>query len=394
MLMAGLDNRSAKIDAYLRGIANGLSSHAAWQQVFGADDILRELKHYVQQDVMKAVLYRFDREIPKVAADTRKVGESETQAGLADLLRRVAPREEASARFDKALAIEPRSARLHALAGLHALDHGDSGKARAMLTEALRDRGDWLVQYHIATGLTDLAAEDGNRDGPTVEKARGALDVVLTARPELPNAHALSARLDSMGEGDLARGLDSIRRARTLAPGRPDYALLEAFILMRRSSFTEAKLLLGPLVGPAYPTSVRDRARSMLGQVARLEANAAAYRARLEGRKPDPAPESAATADDEPRLVRNYRKTGEGETRVEGQLARIDCLPTVVTLELRVDGGIERFTSRQLNSIEFIVYGSDAPSEITCGPRKPPEQVYLTWKSEGTARRVVAIEFR
>ncbi|HEY7497972.1 MAG TPA: DUF1570 domain-containing protein [Vicinamibacterales bacterium] len=392
MLMSGLDNRSSDVSAYLNLVASGTPSRDAWKKVFGEQNVLRQVGRYTMQGVVKGVLYRFDRDLPKVAADTSKVTAGDTEAALADLLRRVAPHEETTARFEKATAIEPRSARARALFGLHAIDQNDYARARALLVDAVDDRADWLVQYHVATGLTRLASEGANRDAELVGKARAALERVLAARPELPNAHALSARLDSMGPGNLARGLEAVRRARALAPGRSDYTLLESFIQMRLGAFTEAKGLLTPLLSAFHEADVRDRARGMLAQVAHLELEAAAYLARLEGRRPDPLPARPDSAKDVV-LVPNYRTPSPGETRIEGNLERIDCLRDGVMLHVRVGTVVERFPSPDLTGIAFISYRTDLPGAITCAMRKPPDRVYLTWRADGSRRRVVAVEF-
>ncbi len=395
MLVAGLENRSSQLGAYVKLVAAGSPSLDAWQQVFGGENVIRQLDRYIAQDVMKGVLYRFDREIPRATAEASAISVSDREAALADLLRRVAPREEASSRFERAIALEPRSSRARALYGLHALDHGDLARARTLLLEAAADRSDWLVQYHAATGLTQLAGEDANRDVELVDKAREALGRVFAARPDLPNALALSARLDAMGAGDLSRGLATVRRALAIAPGRTDYALLESFILLRRDEFTAAKSVLAPLLTPTYSTSIRESASDLMEQIARSESEAAAYRARLEGRRADHA--SGSSPGDAPaegvRMVPVYRKVGDGETRVEGELQAIACVRAGVEFHVKGDAGVERFAAPELAKVELITYRDDLQGAIGCNRRSPPDRVYLTWRQEGTSRRAVAVEF-
>ena len=63
--------------------------------------------------------------------------------------------------------------------------------------------------------------------------------------------HALmmSARLDGSSGADDTEALATIRKARTLAPGRADYALVESCILTRRGEYIAARELLTPLTG-------------------------------------------------------------------------------------------------------------------------------------------------
>jgi tetratricopeptide (TPR) repeat protein len=390
MLMAGTTNRSTELFEYANLVAQGTPSPAAWQQVFGEENLIRQMGRYVGQSTMKAVLYRFANDIPRIKGDTAAVSAGDAEAALADLLRRVAPAEETAARFEKAVSLEPRSARAVALFGLHALDHGDQEKARSLLMHAVADDADWLVQYHVATGLTRLTAA-GRRDAAEIDRARRALARVFAARPELPNALVFRARLDSMDAANLPRALDDIRRARELAPGREDYVLLEAFILMRRGEYTAAKMLLGPLLSTVYSASVRENARNVMGQIAKLELDAANYLARLEGRAPrsgeTPAPSAPA------QKVTGYRAVEAGETRAEGDLERIECVRSGVVFHLRVGGAIEQFNARNLSGVELISYRADLRGGIACASRTPPDAVYLTWRPDGDTRRAVAVEF-
>jgi Flp pilus assembly protein TadD len=391
MLVSGTTNRSAALGAYARMVAEGTSSLDAWKQVFGEEKTLRLLERYVAGEVMTEVAYQFDRDIPRIKGDVSAVSAADVEAVLADLLRHVAPAEEASARFEKAIAIRPASARARALYGLHLLGMDEDDQARAQLVEASADRDDWLVQYHVATGLTKLATSSAD---PVIgTAARDALARVFEARPDLPHALVLSARLDSIADGDLTRALDTVRQARSVSPGRADYTLVEAFILMRRGEFTASRQLLQALQTPVHDASIRADARSMLRQVDREERGAADYLARLEGRTPAPREPEEERADREPEPTRAYRKLEAGEERAEGLLERIDCSSGGITLLLAVANNTERFSATTIDRIDFISYRNDVRGAITCGPRTPPDRVYLTWRPMKGTKQIVAVEF-
>ena len=165
------------------------------------------------------------------------------------------------------------------------MDSDKPARALPLLLEASKDISDWLVQYHVATGITRIVTTTDNPDARAIATAREALAIVLSARPGLANALALSARLDAAEDGSTTRALEDIRRARTVSPGRADYIVLESFILMRRGEFTAARQLLAPLTGPGSSPAVRSNAQAILDQVALLEQNAADYVARLEGQR-------------------------------------------------------------------------------------------------------------
>ena len=391
MLVAGTTNGAKLLSQYARLASDGVPSLDAWQQIFKDQNITRLLENYVRQDVMKAIIYRFDQRIPPVKSYSSVVSEGDVQAVLGDLLRRVAEAPETTARFEKAIALQPPSARARALFGLLLLDGKAHARARALLLEAATDTTDWLVQYHVATGLTRIATTADERDPLVIATARAALERVLAARPELANAHALGARLDAEEDDDVPRALDAIRRARRVSPGREDYMLLEAFILMRRGEFVAARQILTPLTTPRYSAQVRENASDVMEQVTRLEREAIAYRAALEGQREIPEPGAG-----QGRLVPLYRRIGPGEHRVQGLLERIDCTDTGIALQVNVEGTIERFAAPSMRGVAFISHREDLRGGVDCSPRTPPDRVYVTWReddSPGGARRVVAVEF-
>jgi hypothetical protein len=69
----------------------------------------------------------------------------------------------------------------------------------------------------------------------------------------------------------------------------------------------------------------------------------------------------------------------------------MDCgADTPATASVRVDGNVVRFTAQSLTAIEFLTYRADVGGSIRCGPRVPPDPVYVTWKGDHV---LVAVEF-
>jgi hypothetical protein len=254
------------------------------------------------------------------------------------------------------------------------------------------------VQYHVASGITRIVTTTDNGDARVIATARGALALVLSARPGLANALALSARLDTAGDGDTTRALKDIQQARTVSPGREDYMVLESFILMRRGEFDAARQLLAPLTGPGSSPAVRSNAQAILDQVALLEQNAADYLAKLEGQRSTAPPAGGSSQGRGSRERRRtvYQTVEPGEERVEGLLERINCTTAGIDLEVNVAGTTEHFVARSMNSVLFISHRSDLRGAIACTSRTPPDRVYLTWRQIDPApnpRTVIAVEF-
>jgi tetratricopeptide (TPR) repeat protein len=392
MLVSGPANRAADLAEYARLVSDGAASLDAWHQVFEDEDIVSELEIYVGRSAMRGGSYRFEETIPRATSHASIVSDGDARAVLGELLKRVAEPRQAAERFEEAIALQPPSALARALYGLLLIDEDRAGEAVALLLEAATDPTDWLVQYHVATGLTRIVTAAPDPDPAMIATARDALARAGTARPRLGNVAALSARLDTAEGTDLTRALQASRRARGVSPGRTDYTLLESFILMRRGEYAAARGLLAPLIGPMYSPEVHTEARTVLGQIARLEQAAMDFVAGLQGRRPAAEPAGPPIG-----LVPRYRTLVQGERRIEGLLERIECSTTGVVLYLRVDGRTERFGAASLSSIEFFSHRGDLRADVTCGPRSPSDLVYLTWRREGDTStqpgRAVAVEF-
>jgi hypothetical protein len=86
------------------------------------------------------------------------------------------------------------------------------------------------------------------------------------------------------------------------------------------------------------------------------------------------------------------------EQRTEGLLERLECGARGVTLHVRADGKALRFATATLRDLELISYREDVSGTVTCGPRVPPDRVYVTWIPASGAPptvlgRAVAVEF-
>ena len=143
------------------------------------------------------------------------------------------------------------------------LDEDQADSARPLLLEAAKDKADWLVQYHVATGLTRIATTTDDRD-PASSRRLGPRSSASRPRVRIsPTPMALGARLDAAEDTDIdPRALQTIRRARAISPGRrglhPDRVVHPAAarrIRRLRASF------LSPLTGPTHSAQCpRERA--------------------------------------------------------------------------------------------------------------------------------------
>jgi hypothetical protein len=88
------------------------------------------------------------------------------------------------------------------------------------------------------------------------------------------------------------------------------------------------------------------------------------------------------------------RELQKGEEQVEGLLQRVAC-PTAgpVRFMVKVKDRAEPFEAPRLADVDYIAHTPDFKGPMSCGGRGAGDPVRVTWKKDGTARRVVAIEF-
>jgi Peptidase MA superfamily len=405
-LLSAEPDRSKQLAEYTRATGAGLSAAAAWQQNFGAYDPLPELRHYVKQFTVRGFRYRFKEGIETVKGEAVKLSDAEIEATLGDELLGVRRTQDGETRLRKGMALQPPSSRAKALLGLGRVNDGSYDEAIKLLMDAATDRGDWLTQYYVAAGLANTM--QGDEPSPAVaEAAKQAIANVLAVRPELPHALALQGRVAMSTRKDVDAAALAVRRARTLAPGREDYAFLEATLHMIRRDYRSAREILAPMMSGRYPQPVRDHARVLMGQAVTFEQREREHAARSSEAPAAAAagtnPPGGAPADamDDPGVRPIFRTIKAGEQRTEGILERITCAAQAAMLEVRSDGTLLKFQIPRFDQVDFISYRRSLTGAVACGMRTPPDHVYVTWRDEdvaaagasGVKGRAVAVEF-
>lgn len=390
LLLDGEPDRRAPFQQYLQRTNLGEPAVDTWRSIFRATNIVRELDQYVRQAMMKGFEYKFGTEIGETTYALSKPAPAEVHGALAELRRLVTPEQ-----VLKHLEATPggRSAHGDVVRGLLMIRDDKDDEALPLLTGALERTADWVVRYRAAVGLERLATARDSQGSRTAAKAGlAAVTDVLREKPQL--AHALAMKSILLGSTD--DGLAAIAQARQLAPGREQYAMYHAQLLVDRGNFAEARKILGPLLSPVYPKDVRDHVRTLLAH------SVAAEKART-GSAGRPSSETLAPNRDglAPPLSGGgiqyvFRKLEPGEERIEGVLEQIACPRTGPVIHVRTADRAWTFSVADLDKVDFITY---TPREggIGCGPRPANERVYLTYRPSQKPSEhdgiAVAVEF-
>ena len=401
LLLVSQPPRRDKLGAYVASVDDGAPPLEAWQRAFAADRIDRELQNYIRRSIFNVFRFRFTDKTTSFDGAAVPMAAADAEAFLAHLLVQQQREDEAIERLDRAASPAagwPAVVR----AGIAASRDDKAGAAKALL--GLPAGSDWLTAYFAGVTLADLAS--GGRDAlPAAEyqAARSYFDAAQKGRSEIPNAMARRVLLELRNTPTPSpEALETIQRARALAPGREDYVFLNAQVLAQMDRYPQAAALLRSLAASTSRPEVRESATSVLRQIDDLQRRRAAAATRgPAGTSPEPGGASALASSTAPtagggRFVPSFRKVGPGEERVEGDLELIECAPNSFAFVLRVPQGTARFNTPALDQVEFITYRDDLSGSIGCGPLLGgPKKVYVTQaiSADRKASRVVAVEF-
>jgi len=247
------------------------------------------------------------------------------------------------------------------------------------------------VQFYYGAALMDRV-DTRSPGNAGLTNAIAALEQAVQLRPGFTDAERV------LGYGYLAadqpaKARDALRRALQQDPGDQNTTLMLAEALLRLGQFSDARTLLGPIVGRSTDTSVKERARDLLGRSATIQQQLQ-LRAEVASDAPTAPTAPAATAPAQqatppanpprPNFQPVFRKVESGETRSYGVFTDIECARGQVVLHVRVPGRTLLLRAERFDAIDFISYRSSTPGTISCGPRRPAEDIYVTWRADET----------
>jgi len=384
MIMLGTPNRTEQLDRYLALLSRGAPAIDAWRQAFGDQNMAGALLEYIRHQAFRAYVYTFEQGLGSFDAPVSTVPPPETQAVLVDFLIRRNRLEEAEGRLADAMRLDPENPRLRLNQVMLDLARDRYDEAERALSE-LPTPDDWLLSYLAGVAVSNLSERRGGWANPQhVDQAARFFGASRTARPELANAMARRASLDvRTAGGPTTATREAIERARNLAPGRHDYALIHAQVLARLLELDAARAVLAPLTAGPYPVQVRDAASRLMASVVELQNAAAA---------PDAAPAHPAPTD----ATVRFREVQPGETRTEGLLVQIDCgADGSVRFHLRTGEAEATAAAPAIRDVTLIAYRDDVQGKIGCGPLTTPLPAFLTWRpaDDGSGEKIaVALE--
>jgi tetratricopeptide (TPR) repeat protein len=397
-LQLGADRKYApRFGAFLEALAGGTPFAAACATQLGVtpEALEKELAAYV----FSPVLYRGMIRLPERIEDLERqrpsvVPEAEVHALLGDLLRRLDGRPAAREHLDFALSLDGTQAlALGSLAQVEAEASADE-RVRELAARAA-GQPTYLTEYYRADALEQVAP-DMDTDAVAIEAAlRKSVELNPAFAPALT---ALARRLGSRVAGrDEALAL--VTRAIPLAPTRDDYVLIEARIHLQKGDTKTARQRLGPLMARGSTPEVKAAARELMGYVAKAEAAVASGQADTapipEAPRSTDAARPPAPGPPPPEFTLDLRPVADGETRVAGIIALIECGSDGLVVTVTQASGSLRLRAKTMAAVQFVSYRDDLRGAVSCGPQgtMPVLATYRAEPDATSAGVLVALEY-
>jgi predicted Zn-dependent protease len=400
-LILGNDGqRVTQMGKFVELLSAGAAMEPAFQQAFAMsfESMEKELHAYIQRDRYPIITGSFSSKVGYDAAtQSALLTEAEAQAYLGDLLLH-SNRAESETYLLRALALDPNLAIANASLGLLRVRQGKPDEARKSLERAVAASSqNYLIHYYYAYAIS----REGNRDMRTVmgfapetaTKMRAELKRAIQLRPDFPESYSLLAFVNLVTESELDETLELLKRALASSPGRNDLVFMLAQLYMRKEDFKTARQLIDKLCANNNDSEMRQRAQGLLTQLVSLEEQLDRIRKEKEqralGSRNNPGMSDSASASGQAGAVENYdpaaalreslRRPAAAETQAQGTLVRIDCDAKGITFNVKVNGNILRLRTESFRNVDLMSFSEDAGREVTCGPRKPEDNVVVCY---------------
>jgi tetratricopeptide (TPR) repeat protein len=375
--------RRRQLHQFINDLALGKAVDESFNRAFqtGYATIERELENYISRGAYPSEQMTLNQRVA-FSAEARVVAlsEAEVQAYLGDLLWRIHRSVDGEAFLNRALSIDPKLAMAHFSFGTLRMRQNRYGEARSHFRQAAEaDPQNYLAHYHHADAIHREQVDESRyvsefREG-SVKEMRETLGRARQLNPDFADTYKLLAFINLVLGEDLEEAVNLINRAISLAPRREDIVYTLAQIQMRRKDYDAARQIALMLAGKAVKPDVRERANSMLENIAKIEDWMAKMKA-----------ESAARGDQAPVADNpaSTRPPPPGERfqgdQVRGFLTRIDCDDASITLTIRSQSRLFKLRSLQPKQLVFIRYTPEIPTSMICGQLNPARPVIVTYR--------------
>lgn len=424
LLLGNDGKRAPQLNRFIDLVSGGASIESAFEDAFQMDfaTLEKELKKYVQRDTYPVTIATFSRKLEFDAEiQTSSMTEAEALATLGDLLLHIDRLEDAEARLQQAVALDPKLSAAQSSLGIVRLRQRRYAEARSALQQAVAaDPQNYLAHYYYAYVISRMDTSEGQPiaaySSGDMREMRASLKKAIELRPDFPESYHILAFVNLVAGEDVDESINMLKRALTLSPGNQSYVFVLAQLYMQKRDFEMARRLITPMTRNGQNPGLRASAEALLKTMADYQEQLARYnesRMRAAESRPSnvepPAARDASRTAGEQNNLKPYdastalqevlRPLQPNEKRVQGMLVRIDCEARGVVFTVRVGNALIKLHAAGFENMDISTYTTDVGGEISCGVRKPENPVVITYRPSTAARRgspegqAIALEF-
>lgn len=415
-IIAEVKGGPAAINTFVTLLMQNTPADRAFREAFGmtTTEVDRKLLEYVGHVAYKALNITFSDALKVEAATPRPISMPEVEARLGELQMQMRSPAETAARIEAA-AKGATVAHPYVVLGQLRLAQQRIAEGLAAFQRAITiDPSNFAATYAYGNALIRYEAEATAAGIPSPKKeALAVFARAVATNPQASDAHESLAYLH-LSERQLPEARADIERAIAIAPGRLDYRLRAADVLLSEGNVADArKLLLNIVAADAGGQYARSAERQLQRIEEREQRNSALAGALRDAGSPLPAPTprtetpsgSSRTTTTfvagPPRMRYDLRKAVAGEAQAFGELTNVECADGVIRLHLKTADRALIATVKQFQDLDIVTFREELNGgTFNCGTRPPNDRVYLTWRtpaagteSPGVAGEAVAVEF-
>jgi tetratricopeptide (TPR) repeat protein len=394
LILGNNGQRLPQLGKFLQLVTKGTTIDDAFTQAFQTDiaTVEKELKKYIEGHTFRMQVATFERKLElDTEFTTSALSEADAQAYLGDLLLHVNRSNDAEARLQQALTLDPKQPMALASLGILRARQGRFDEAQKNLQEAANaNSGNYLVHYYYAYALSREGMDANNvvsiYASETAAKMRAELAKAIELNPTFPESYSLLAFVNTVTGEDLDGTSKLLTKALALAPGRQDLSLLLAQVYLRQQKSDLARQILEPLSN-TKDRNIKRQADLILASIKQYEDAMSRYNS---GAPQLQQPKSEPTDSREPPtnpmsesdyLRESLRPVETGETRIQGLFVKLDCNNSgVAFFMIQSSDKLYKIRATALGNVQLISYVQGAATEVGCGARKNQESVVMTFR--------------
>jgi tetratricopeptide (TPR) repeat protein len=397
LLQANNGQRVLQLGKFLELLGSNVPLDDAFKQALGTDidSFEKELKKYIEAHTFHMQIATFEHKLEfDSQLQSSPVTEAEAQTYLGDLLLHTHQLTEAETRLQQALAEDPKSPMAHASLGIVRVRQGKFDEAKKSLQEAVEAQSsNYLTHYYYAYALSREGMDSMNMvrsySPDSAKLMRAELHKAIQLNPTFPESYSLLAFINAVTGEELDESIALLQKALTLSPGKQILSFHLAQIYMRQQKFDLARQTLEPL-RTASDRQLQKQAEMLLDSIKRYQDQTAQYNA-MRNSAPTDRPElkrnestEEATTEAPPKSESDYlreamRPLGAGEQQIQGLFMKLDCDKGVGYFTIQGSDRAYRIRATALQQVQLTAY-TQAAAQVSCGARKDPENVVLTFR--------------